>query len=110
MSNQHGFVCPSCGDSDHVEICAFMWTRLFPDGTDASVPENQDVEWGDDNPAQCADCRWSGTVNDLLVLESERSPDYPAAPAPEEPSPNGATINENNRSELSAQLAEMLKR
>lgn len=73
MANQWGYVCPSCGDSEFIDVVAQVWVRLVEDGTDDSLPMEQAVEWDGNATAKCSagGCDWGGKVDDLIVVESE---------------------------------------
>lgn len=62
-ANQFGMYCPSCGESDGLDIAATVWVRLMSDGTDADESHDGSHEWDDDSACQC-DCGWAGTVKD----------------------------------------------
>lgn len=62
-----GMKCPSCGESERIDIAATVWVRLTDDGTDADASHSGDHEWGDDSPARCNDCDHVGTVKTFTV-------------------------------------------
>jgi len=59
--------CPSCKRDEKIEICANVYVRLTPDGTDIFDVHNGDHEWDNDNTAYCAGCGFAGTVRDFEV-------------------------------------------
>jgi len=36
--------CPECAASGEIDVCADVWVRLCPDGTDVNAAENGDTE------------------------------------------------------------------
>jgi len=63
--NTFGLTCPQCRDGGRIDICATVWVRLTPDGTDADESGNGDHEWEGRSLATCSNCDWEGTVNEL---------------------------------------------
>lgn len=57
--------CPKCGQDHAIDICANIWVRLFPDGTDPYEAANQHHDWDEHNDAVCNACGFSGTVGDF---------------------------------------------
>ena len=52
LDNAFGMKCPECGASDEIDVCADVWVRLCPDGTDITAAENGDTEWTDHSGAK----------------------------------------------------------
>jgi hypothetical protein len=63
--NDFGMKCPKCGASDEIDVCADVWVRLCPDGTDVTAAENGDHEWSDYSGAKCCACGFGGNVSDF---------------------------------------------
>ena len=59
--------CPKCGKDDEIDICAHVWVRLCPEGTDVSAARNGDHEWNDHNGAICQNCGHDGNVSDFTI-------------------------------------------
>jgi len=66
-----GMACPKCGASDKIDICADIWVRLCPDGTDDTASENGDTEWTHHSGAKCCACGFGGNVSDFSKAEGE---------------------------------------
>ena len=60
-----GMACPKCGGSEEIDVCAYVWVRLCPDGTDDTAAENGDTEWTDHSGAKCRACGFGGNVSDF---------------------------------------------
>jgi hypothetical protein len=69
MVNCFDLCCPKCGDTDQIDVSAFIWARVTRDGTDPNLSKDGDHEWGDDSPARCAACGHSGKVGDFYQNE-----------------------------------------
>ena len=69
VGNQHGYLCPSCGDGTglHVEAVIRTEVALYSDGTEDS---GGDTEWDDTSCARCSNCDWHGTVADLKTVSA----------------------------------------
>lgn len=61
--------CPHCGDDQRIDICASVWVRLCPDGTDTMAAANGDHEWDSASAAVCHTCGFAGTVRDFSTEE-----------------------------------------
>lgn len=71
LGNDHGYGCPKCLRGDMLEIAALHWVSLCPNGTDDTITQDGSEEWDETSAAQCTDCGWAGTVENLLVVELE---------------------------------------
>ena len=60
--NSYGMKCPSCGESNQIDVAAIVWVRLCQDGTDIFEAANGDQEWTDTSAAYCGSCDHAGTV------------------------------------------------
>ena len=60
-----GMACPKCDASDQIDICADIWVRLCPDGTDVAAAGSGDTEWTDHSGAKCCACGFAGNVSDF---------------------------------------------
>lgn len=58
-----GFMCPQCGQREHVEITAEATIVL----TDNGVTETTDPEWHDYSTAKCPDCELVNVVTVFFV-------------------------------------------
>lgn len=72
LDNDFDMKCPECGASDEIDICADVWVRLCPDGTDVTAAENGDTEWTDHSGAKCCACGFAGNVSDFKAAGTER--------------------------------------
>ena len=59
--------CPKCREDDRIDICANVWIRLCPDGTDIAAAENTDHEWDNDSLAVCGNCQHAGPVRQFDI-------------------------------------------
>ena len=57
--------CPECKSPDEIDICAAVWVRVSPDGTDVTAADNGDHEWEDVSRCACGACGHEGTVKTL---------------------------------------------
>lgn len=73
--NQYGMFCPSCGQSDEIDISATVDVRLTIDGTDADASSDGSHNWDDDTPCSCANCGHSATVADFTPDEDDKDRD-----------------------------------
>jgi hypothetical protein len=64
--------CPKCGDDDQIDICAHVWVRLCPDGTDITEAENGDHEWSDSSKAVCCACGHTANVRKFRTEGRDR--------------------------------------
>ena len=113
LDNAFGMKCPKCGASGEIDVCANVWVRLCPDGTDVTQAENGDHEWEDGSPAACDSCGHAATVWDF---NTENQPD----PAENEARAGRAStalkqyvaakgeVFENNSSEIADLMADLL--
>lgn len=62
--------CPRCGDDQRIDICAAVWVRLTPDGTDVMGAANGDHEWSEHSTAECQTCGHSGTLDSFEAGEA----------------------------------------
>lgn len=73
MGNALNYVCPQCGDPDHIDMCAFVTVRLTSSG--ARIIENEaDLGadcWSAENGAGCATCGYEGVVKDFAASFEE---------------------------------------
>jgi hypothetical protein len=58
--------CPQCRSDTEIDICASVWVRLCPNGTDVSLAAVGDHEWDDDCRAMCG-CGHHGHVRDFRM-------------------------------------------
>jgi hypothetical protein len=65
LNNDFGMRCPKCHASDKIDVCADIWVRLCPDGTDPYEAQNQDHEWNEHSGAVCCGCGFGGNVSDF---------------------------------------------
>ena len=63
VAEEWGMKCPECGSDEFLDVCAKIYVRLVPDGTDAD--EQQDSE------CLCASCDWVGLVADARKAYEE---------------------------------------
>jgi hypothetical protein len=66
VGNQHGFLCPTCGEGDSLYITAAVSAALTPDGCDTTT---SDTEWEKSSEAWCG-CGWMGKVSDFKRAEN----------------------------------------
>ena len=62
LDNDFAMKCPACGASGQIDICAAVWVRLCPDGTDVTQAVNGDHEWESTSLVTCNSCGHSATV------------------------------------------------
>jgi hypothetical protein len=67
--NQHGFFCPSCGESDDLVISANLAVSARLCGNGVEHDDRGDTTWEKTSDACCNNCDWQGQVKDLLVRE-----------------------------------------
>jgi len=79
MSNQFDYRCPHCGNTDQIDVCAYVWVRLTADGTDADCSDNGSSEWSGESEAQCGACGHHGTVAGFSQ-DGASQPPCPASP------------------------------
>jgi len=64
-----GMKCPECGQHEEFKIAGTSVFKVTEDGTDFGG----DVEWDNQNYAECPECGWSGTVRALYPMETPRN-------------------------------------
>ncbi len=61
----YGKRCPNCGSSGPFEIAVSMRVRLHDDG--CGDADDGTIEYGDESPAMCYDCRYEAKFEDFDV-------------------------------------------
>ncbi len=70
--------CPHCGADDEIDICACVWVRLCPDGTDPTLAAIGDQEWDDQSEALCNACDHRARIRHFrLDNDSQRQDSHP---------------------------------
>ena len=72
VSKSWKVACPQCGADDEIDICAGVWVRLCPDGTDPAAAAIGDHEWTDHDEAMCG-CGYHGRVIDFRTENHGRA-------------------------------------
>jgi hypothetical protein len=65
MTNCFEYRCPTCGNTDQIDISAEVWVRITLDGTDADTSGDGSHLWDHDSPAICGACGHHGPVADF---------------------------------------------
>ncbi len=68
MSNRFNYRCPQCGDTDHIDICAFISVRRTTNGAEIAdgVKDIDGSYWSLENAAGCEACGFDGAVKDFV--------------------------------------------
>lgn len=70
MTNFLDLCCPSCGDSDRLDVLATVWLRLTDDGTDADASHDGDHDYTPESPVTCHACGYAGRMAELAETET----------------------------------------
>lgn len=67
------FQCPKCQKDSGLKISCYVHTMAYieSDGTVTDSDTCGGMEWDDTNQAECTECEWIGTVEDMTVEEDE---------------------------------------
>lgn len=64
--------CPQCNDSDDFKIwCRQNVTVSVDKNADTMDAQEGDIEWEDEDSAECCECGWEGTVKELYAKEEQ---------------------------------------
>lgn len=97
------FRCPECSkknETGQLKITALVRTEIDV-AEDESVDDYQsgDLEWNGTDPAECTDCGWSGTVDEMTVAEPDEDDCELDDDAPGDIDDDGITDPDNERGE-----------
>lgn len=87
VSENHGVICPKCGQDHSIDVTASVDVRLFPDGATMEDAFDGSMVWDDASPAQCQACGHVGTVKTFReankTVPTWTCPDTPQSPGDE---------------------------
>jgi len=70
-----GLRCPKCKQKDKLKILTLQWVVMTDDGNnpfDDCLDLCSNIEWCNDSPASCPECKFEGIVRDFVIKNQRK--------------------------------------